>query len=107
MPKVLSFIPFLSSIQTQTKGKVEALARTVDRLLVSNHEFEDLMELQEIVTMFMDDLNHNEPSQALGCPPALRWREDKEIREPHLKSKCSSYIFNDQKTIFLDDPRYY
>ncbi|USI66554.1 MULTISPECIES: IS21 family transposase [Lactococcus] len=61
----------------QTKGKVEALARTVDRLLVFNHEFEDLTELQEIVTMFMEDLNHHESSQALGCPPALRWREDK------------------------------
>lgn len=62
----------------QTKGKVEALARTTERLLVFNHEFEDLAELQEIVTMFMDDLNHNEDSQALGYPPALRWHEDKQ-----------------------------
>lgn len=63
MPKMLAFIPLF---RPQTKGKLEALARTVDRLLVFNYEFEDLTELQEIVTMFMEDLNHNDSSQALG-----------------------------------------
>lgn len=61
----------------QTKGKVESLARTVDRLLVFNHEFDSLAESEEIPTMFMDDLNHNEISQAIGTPPAWRWSEDK------------------------------
>lgn len=63
----------------------------MDRLLVFNYEFEDLMELQEIVTMFMDDLNHNEPSQALGCPPALRWCEDKESFKAYDDGQLSVY----------------
>lgn len=75
----------------QTKGKVEALARTVERLLVFNHEFENLTELQEIVTMFMDDLNHNESSQALGYPPALRWHEDKQTFKPYDHNQLSVY----------------
>ncbi|SFL47978.1 Integrase core domain-containing protein [Lactococcus garvieae] len=75
----------------QTKGKVEALARTMDRLLVFNHEFENLTDLQEIVTMFMEDLNHNEASQVLGCPPALRWREDKENFKAYDEAQLSIY----------------
>lgn len=75
----------------QTKGKVEALARTVDRLMVFNHEFDDLMELQSIVQMFMDDLNHNENSQAIGMPPAMRWNEDKETFHEYNHDLLSVY----------------
>ena len=60
----------------QTKGKVEALARTMDRLKVFNKEFEDLVELQSIVKIFMDDLNHQETSQATGVVPEQRFREE-------------------------------
>ncbi|MDM5144879.1 hypothetical protein ICE98_01981 [Lactococcus lactis] len=56
----------------QTKGKVEALARTVDRLLVFNNEFEDLEELQALVQQLMEDLNHKEISQAIGTSPSER-----------------------------------
>jgi Transposase and inactivated derivatives len=60
----------------QTKGKVEALARTMDRLKVFNKEFEDLSELQQIVKVFMNDLNHQEVSQATGVIPERRFREE-------------------------------
>ena len=60
----------------QTKGKVEALARTMDRLKVFNKEFEDLAELQQIIKVFMDDLNHQEVSQATGVIPEQRFREE-------------------------------
>lgn len=60
----------------QTKGKVEALARTMDRLKVFNKEFEDLTELQQIIKVFMDDLNHQEISQATGVIPEQRFREE-------------------------------
>lgn len=60
----------------QTKGKVESLARTMDRLKVFNKEFEDLTELQQIVKVFMDDLNHQEVSQATGVIPEQRFREE-------------------------------
>ena len=49
------------------------------------------MELQEIVTMFMDDLNHNESSQAIGCPPALRWSEDKASFKAYDDAQLSVY----------------
>lgn len=61
----------------QTKGKVEALARTVDRLLVFNNEFEDLDELQELVQQLMEDLNHKEISQAIGASPSERFPQEK------------------------------
>lgn len=60
----------------QTKGKVEVLARTMDRFKVFNKEFEDLAELQQIVKVFMDDLNHQEVSQATGVIPEQHFREE-------------------------------
>lgn len=51
---------------------MEALARTVDRLLVFNNEFEDLEELQALVQQLMEDLNHKEISQAIGTSPSER-----------------------------------
>ena len=39
----------------QTKGKVEALARTVNLLMVFNYEFENEQDLRRIVNEFMDD----------------------------------------------------
>ncbi|MDM5143277.1 hypothetical protein ICE98_00348 [Lactococcus lactis] len=62
----------MSAIQTSNQGKVEALARTVDRLLVFNNEFEDLEELQALVQQLMEDLNHKEISQAIGTSPSER-----------------------------------
>lgn len=53
----------------QTKGKVEALARTVNRLMVFNYEFENEQELKRIVYEFMNDLN-NERSQAVNNHPS-------------------------------------
>ncbi|SJX71878.1 Mobile element protein [Enterococcus faecium] len=55
----------------QTKGKVEALARTVNRLMVFNYEFENEQELKRIVYEFMNDLN-NERSQAVNNHPSNR-----------------------------------
>jgi len=65
----------------QTKGKVEALARTVDRLKVFNHEFDTLAELEEIVNALRDDLN-NEVSQAINLPPNKLWVKEKEYLLP-------------------------
>lgn len=66
----------------QTKGKVEALARTVDRLLVFNNEFEDLNELQGLVQQLMEDLNHKEISQAIGTSPSERFPQEKMNLKP-------------------------
>lgn len=61
----------------QTKGKVEALARTVERLRVWNNLFYDETELIELVHMLMDELNY-EHSQATGEAPAYLLEAEKE-----------------------------
>ena len=59
----------------QTKGKVEALAKLVDRLKVYNNEFETYEELQDIVNKFMKEIN-NELSQATNQKPIDRIKKE-------------------------------
>ena len=59
----------------QTKGKVEALAKLVDRLKVYNNEFETYEELQDIVNKFMEEIN-NEVSQATNQKPIDRLKKE-------------------------------
>lgn len=56
----------------QTKGIVEALARTVDQLYVYNYEFEDAVELIGIVNDYCAELN-DEISQATHQRPNDMW----------------------------------
>lgn len=65
----------------QTKGKVEALARTVNRLKVFDLEFDTIEELDLIVRELRDDLN-NEISQATNLPPNTLWVKEKEYLLP-------------------------
>lgn len=80
----------------QTKGKVEALARTVDRLMVYNHEFESIDELDELVRELRDDLN-SEVSRATGKIPDELWRKEKE----YLQSLPPNDILDTYLTIPL------
>ncbi|MFL2066687.1 IS21 family transposase, partial [Marinilactibacillus psychrotolerans] len=57
----------------QTKGSVEALARTMDRLRVYNHEFYDSTDLIRIVDELCDELN-SEVSQATDEIPDILWK---------------------------------
>ena len=52
----------------ETKGKVESLARTMERLRVYDYEFDSIEELNDIVNTFRDDLNE-EISKATGKSP--------------------------------------
>lgn len=65
----------------QTKGKAEALAKLVNRLVVYNEEFEDYQELEAIVTQFNYEINH-EISQATGEEPHLRLKKEQEYLIP-------------------------
>ena len=65
----------------QTKGKVEALARVMNRLYVFNNEFETIDELDEIVRELRNNLN-SEVSQATGKPPDVLWEKEKEYLHP-------------------------
>lgn len=75
----------------QTKGKVEALARTVDRLLVFNQEFEDERELEQIVENLRDDLNQ-EFSQAVAEQPKVLLKDELPVLRPYDAIELASYI---------------
>jgi transposase len=67
------------AFRPQTKGVVEALARTTERLRVYNYEFTDSVELINIVDDLCYDLNH-EVSQATDQVPTFKWEaEEKEV----------------------------
>lgn len=65
----------------QTKGKVETLAKLVDRLTPFNGEFDTFDELDIIVKTFNYDIN-NEISQATNEVPFLRFEKEKEYLNP-------------------------
>lgn len=80
----------------QTKGKVEALARTVNRLMVFNYEFKDEQELKNIVNEFMVDLN-NSVSQAVNNKPTILLEEEVSILAPLNRMELLSYISKNQR----------
>lgn len=65
----------------QTKGKVEVVARLMDRLKVYNNEFDTIEELTDIVKELNIKLN-NEVSQATGDKPIHRLLSEKEYLLP-------------------------
>ena len=76
----------------QTKGCVEALARTVDRLRVYNHEFYDAVELCHLVNNLCVELN-NEVSQSTDQTPDDRWQtNEKEHLHPYQKNLLNPYF---------------
>jgi len=76
----------------QTKGKVESLARLVDRLTPYNGEFETYEDLEKITYDFMLEIN-NEVSQATNEVSNIRYEREKEYLKPLPPMDClSSYI---------------
>lgn len=74
--KDIGFNPVTCRIyRPQTKGKVESLAKLVDRLQVYNNEFETYEELEKIVKMFMKEIN-NEVSQGTNEKPVERLKKE-------------------------------
>ncbi len=74
--KDIGFNPITCRIfRPQTKGKVESLAKLVDRLQVYNNEFETYEELEKIVKMFMQEIN-NEVSQGTNMRPIERLKKE-------------------------------
>ena len=74
--KDVGFNPITCRIyRPQTKGKVESLAKLVDRLQVYNHEFETYEDLEKIVNMFMQEIN-NEVSQGTNMKPIERLKKE-------------------------------
>ncbi len=65
----------------KTKGKVETLAKLMDRLTPFNEEFDTYEELNKIVEDFNYEIN-NEKSQATNEIPFIRFLKEKEYLSP-------------------------
>ena len=103
----------------QTKGVVEALARTTERLRVYNNEFSDEVDLINIVDELCYDLNH-EVSQATEQIPIYKWQdEEKEylhqlpehLLDPFFEEDITRVVSKESMVIFRKckysvDPRY-
>lgn len=76
----------------QTKGKVESLAKLMDRLKAYNEEFDIWNDLVNIIQNFMDDLNQ-EVSQGSGEIPIILFNKEKEyLLPPPNNGILTSYI---------------
>ena len=69
------------AFRPQTKGKVEALAKLINRLEPYNNEFDTLEELEEITRQVMNDIN-NEVSCATNRRPFELLTKEKEYLSP-------------------------
>ena len=81
----------------QTKGKVEALAKLMDRLIVYNEEFDTYEEFAQIVNAFLEDIN-NEVSQATGKTPKELFVKEKEYLLPQPDQKVLYTYLCPEKT---------
>lgn len=82
----------------QTKGKVEALARTVERLMVFNYEFTDVQELKQIIYELMQDLNGS-VSQAIHNKPRVLLKEELPILAPIHRLELLSYVSRNKRLL--------
>lgn len=75
--KDAGFIPkSCLAYRPETKGKVEVVAKIMNRLKVYNNEFESYEELESIVNKLMNDIN-NEVQQTTKEKPITRFNEEK------------------------------
>lgn len=98
----------------QTKGKVEALARTMERLRPYDYEFESFEELEKIIQTLNDDLN-NEVSQATNEKPFARYEKEKEYLRPlpnsdiirsYIEVKDVTRIVSKEALVTYDNKKY-
>ena len=66
----------------RTKGKVETLAKIMNRLKAYDYEFKDDKELESIVKRLNYELNYNEKSQATNEIPIVLFEKEKEYLRP-------------------------
>ena len=76
--KIITCRPY----RPRTKGKVETLAKIMNRLKAFNNEFKDLKELDEIVKKLNYSLNYEEKSQATNEIPNVLFQKEKEYLKP-------------------------
>ena len=76
--KIITCRPY----RPRTKGKVETLAKIMNRLKAFNNEFKELKELDDIVKKLNYSLNFEEKSQATNEIPNVLFQKEKEYLKP-------------------------
>lgn len=76
----------------KTKGKVETLAKVMNRLKVYNHEFSDSNDLYKIVNSLLDEIN-NLKSESTKEKPIDRFQKEKEYLSPLSNIECLNGYF--------------
>jgi len=95
--KDIGFLPIACrAYRPQTKGKVESLAKLMDRLKAYNEEFYTWDDLTNIVANFMDDVN-NERSQGSGEIPVVLYQKEKEYLLPSPSMNILNSYFSRQE----------
>lgn len=78
----------------RTKGKVETLAKIMNRLKAYDYEFESISELKKIVERLNYSLNFEEISQATNEKPIKRFEEEKKYLTPINVEILSNYYIS-------------
>ena len=98
----------------QTKGKVEAVAKLINRLKVYNNEFDTFSDLDLIVRNFNDEINR-EVSTSTGKSPIVRFKEEQkylnplpnlDIFEEYLNLKPNKRKVTSESMINVDGKKY-
>ena len=76
--KIITCRPY----RPKTKGKVETLAKIMNRLKAYDYEFENLKELDNVVKQLNYQLNYEEKSQATDEKPIVLFEKEKEYLKP-------------------------
>lgn len=66
----------------RTKGKVETLAKIMNRLKAYDYEFKDINDLNNVVNTLLYELNYEEKSQAIDEIPKVLFEQEKEYLIP-------------------------
>lgn len=91
------FEPILCrAYRAKTKGKVETLAKLVDRLKAYNGEFEEFEDLDKICNNFNEAIN-SEISQGTNEIPFERFKKEKEYLSPLTSLDCLIQYFHHEK----------
>ena len=98
----------------QTKGKVEAVAKLINRLKVYNNEFDTFSDLDLIVRNFNDEINR-EISTSTGKSPIERFKEEQKYLNPlpnldlfeeYLNLKPNKRNVTSESMISIDGKKY-
>lgn len=91
--KIITCRPY----RPRTKGKVETLAKIMNRLKAFDYEFNDSNELKEIVIKLNYELNNNEKSQGTNEIPINLFIKEKEYLKPVNYQLLENYSLPEKK----------